>query len=82
MDSESTLEYYAQTVTKLGAHVGANPATILRATSAIESRISRLKDDEPEDTDLSVMGNLDIDRDVFDDVALANLFAPLAASQD
>lgn len=82
VDSESTLEDYAQTVSELGAQVGADQAAILRATAAIEGRIARLKDEEPEDTDLSITGDLEGERDVFDDDALASLFASLAADRD
>ena len=83
IDSESTLEDWSDRVKKLGRRVGASEAMIDAAEAAILCRLDEVRETEATPSSASFTGSDDEDDDdQFDDVELANLFAPLAHSGD
>jgi hypothetical protein len=82
VDSESTLDDYAKLVAELGPAVGATPAEMAQARLAISNRIDRLREETPEEDELSVRGDSSVEVDSFTDDDLRNLFAPLLSSNE
>jgi DNA polymerase III delta prime subunit len=76
VDSESTLDDWAETVEKLGARVGASPTALRIAARAIASRKEEIAEAESEEADVAFTGRLELE-DRFDDAALRSLFASL-----
>jgi hypothetical protein len=81
VESESTLTDYIGTVEKLAARVEYDLEAVASAKSAIESRIDAIRGQAAEEEELSVTGDRDLPFDLFDDVDLENLFAPLLAGE-
>ena len=82
IDSESELEDYAKLVDDLGLLSGATATEMQVAKAAIKTRISRIRDETPDDIEPIRFADFPRDRDRFDDEDLRNLFAPLIAASN
>jgi hypothetical protein len=81
MDSKSTLSDHTRMLERLGKMVDAPAETIAMAISRVEERLAEIKDSASEAPPPQVTGDAPPERDIFDNVALQNLFDPLASDQ-
>lgn len=76
-DSESTLEDYIATLTKLAPRAGIPPWTLTATETKVNERIAAIAEEAERAEAPSFSGAARKDPDRFDDADLKNLFAPL-----
>jgi DNA polymerase III delta prime subunit len=77
VDSESTLEDHIKSLRNLAKRVGIVSQEVEEAVEIVKARIAELRDEAAEPTSPSIKAPLELNSSSFDDVAIANLFAPL-----
>jgi hypothetical protein len=81
IDSESTLEDHIKTIQKLAPRADVSNTNLARAISIVRERIAEIEEQTSEATPPSFSRLPRTEPDQFDDVALINLFAPLALDE-
>lgn len=77
LDSESTLEDHIKSLRNLAKRVGIVSHEVEKAVEIVKARIAELRDEAAEPTSPSIKAPAELSSSSFDDVAIANLFAPL-----
>lgn len=77
IDSESSLSDHAEILERLGRRVGISATKIAHALSMIEDRIAQVQGSTSRAPSPQITGKSPKDGDMFDNIALQNLFQPL-----